>query len=45
MVYNTGDTTAQYIANPTKPLDGTSPRNLKVETVGDVLRRAIRAPR
>ena len=40
LVYNTGDTTAQYIGNPTKPLDGTSPRNLKVETVGDVLRRA-----
>jgi predicted AlkP superfamily pyrophosphatase or phosphodiesterase len=40
LVYNTGDTTATYIGNSTKPLDGTSPRNLKVETVGDVLRRA-----
>ena len=39
-VYNTGDTAAKYIANVTNPLDGTSPRNLKVETVGDVLRRA-----
>ncbi|MBC7471079.1 MAG: alkaline phosphatase family protein [Ramlibacter sp.] len=39
-VYNTGDTTATYIGHPTKPFDGTSPRNLKVETVGDVLRRA-----
>ena len=39
-VYNTGDTTAKYIGNETRPLDGTSPRNLKVETVGDVLRRA-----
>jgi predicted AlkP superfamily pyrophosphatase or phosphodiesterase len=39
-VYNSGDTTATYIGNPTQPLDGTSPRNLKVETVGDVLRRA-----
>jgi predicted AlkP superfamily pyrophosphatase or phosphodiesterase len=37
-VYCTGDTSATYIGNPTKPLDGTSPRNLKVETVGDVLR-------
>ncbi|MFC5497695.1 alkaline phosphatase family protein [Caenimonas terrae] len=39
-VYNTGDTTAHYIGNPTVPFDGTSPRNLKVESVGDVLRRA-----
>lgn len=39
-VYCTGDTTATYIGNPTKPLDGTSPRNLKVETVGDMLRKA-----
>ncbi|MEJ5989985.1 alkaline phosphatase family protein [Ramlibacter sp. PS3R-8] len=38
-VYCTGDTSATYIGNDTKPLDGTSPRNLKVETVGDVLRR------
>jgi predicted AlkP superfamily pyrophosphatase or phosphodiesterase len=38
--YCTGDTTATYIGHPTRPLDGTSPRNLKVETLGDVLRRA-----
>lgn len=38
-VYNTGDTSATYIGNKTQPLDGTSPRNLKAETVGDVLRR------
>jgi predicted AlkP superfamily pyrophosphatase or phosphodiesterase len=39
-VYNTGDLAAKYIGHETHPLDGTSPRNLKVETVGDVLRRA-----
>jgi predicted AlkP superfamily pyrophosphatase or phosphodiesterase len=38
-VYCTGDTSAAYIGNKTQPLDGTSPRNLKVETLGDVLRR------
>ncbi|HSI52942.1 MAG TPA: alkaline phosphatase family protein [Ramlibacter sp.] len=38
-VYNTGDTAATYIGHKTNPLDGTSPRNLKAETVGDVLRR------
>jgi predicted AlkP superfamily pyrophosphatase or phosphodiesterase len=38
-VYNTGDTGATYIGHNTHALDGTSPRNLKVETVGDVLRR------
>jgi len=38
--YCTGDTTATYIGHPTSPLDGTSPKNLKAETVGDVLRRA-----
>ena len=37
-VYCTGDTTASYIGHATQPLDGTSPRNLKVQTVGDVLR-------
>ncbi|MES2948344.1 MAG: alkaline phosphatase family protein [Pseudomonadota bacterium] len=37
--YCTGDTTATYIGHATDPLDGTSPKNLKVETVGDVLRR------
>ncbi|MDB5946219.1 MAG: alkaline phosphatase family protein [Ramlibacter sp.] len=39
-VYNTGDVSAKYIGHETQALDGTSPRNLKVETVGDVLRRA-----
>ncbi len=38
-VYNTGDTRYSYIGNTTRPLDGTSPANLKAETVGDVLRR------
>lgn len=38
--YCTGDTSATYIGHKTNPLDGTSPKNLKVETVGDVLRRA-----
>lgn len=37
--YCTGDTSASYIGHVTKPMDGTSPKNLKVETVGDVLRR------
>ncbi len=37
-VYNTGDAAYQYLDNPTAPLAGTSPRNLKVETLGDVLR-------
>lgn len=36
--YNTGDTAHNYLDNPTAPLSGTSPRNLKVETLGDVLR-------
>jgi predicted AlkP superfamily pyrophosphatase or phosphodiesterase len=37
-VYNTGDSAYVYLDNPTAPLAGTSPRNLKVETLGDVLR-------
>ncbi|MCV2350768.1 alkaline phosphatase family protein [Paucibacter sp. Y2R2-4] len=37
-VYNTGDTAYQYIEHRTEPLAGTSPRNLRAETVGDVLR-------
>ncbi|OGP03277.1 MAG: hypothetical protein A2Z93_02280 [Curvibacter sp. GWA2_64_110] len=36
--YCTGDTAYSYIGHKTQPLDGTSPKNLKVETVGDVLR-------
>jgi predicted AlkP superfamily pyrophosphatase or phosphodiesterase len=39
-VYNTQDTRYRYIDHKTKPFDGTSPANLKVETVGDVLKRA-----
>jgi predicted AlkP superfamily pyrophosphatase or phosphodiesterase len=38
--YCAGDISASYIGNSTKPLDGTSPKNLKVESVGDVLKRA-----
>ncbi|MFG6460603.1 alkaline phosphatase family protein [Roseateles sp. DXS20W] len=37
-VYNTGDAAYTYLDNPTAPLSGTSPRSLKVETLGDVLR-------
>ena len=37
--YCTGDTSATYIGHKTNALDGTSPKNLKVETVGDVLKR------
>ncbi|MBB4843250.1 putative AlkP superfamily pyrophosphatase or phosphodiesterase [Paucibacter oligotrophus] len=37
-VYCTSDAAYSYIDNKTEPLAGTSPRNLKVETVGDVLR-------
>ena len=39
-VYNTGNEAYSYIDNKTEKLAGTSPDNLKVETVGDVLRRA-----
>lgn len=38
--YCTGDISASYIGNTTKTLDGTSPKNLRVESVGDVLKRA-----
>jgi predicted AlkP superfamily pyrophosphatase or phosphodiesterase len=38
--YCAADTSATYIGHVTRPLDGTSPKRLKVETVGDVLRRA-----
>lgn len=37
--YCAGDTSATYIGHNTNPLDGTSPKNLKVEALGDVLRR------
>lgn len=39
-VYCTSDTSATYIGNPTKPLDGTSPKNLDAQSLGDVLRLA-----
>ena len=35
-----GDTRYTYLGNATQPLDGTSPANLRVETLGDVLRHA-----
>ncbi|MDB5900283.1 MAG: alkaline phosphatase family protein [Ramlibacter sp.] len=38
-MYCTGDPTATYIGHNTGPMDGTSPRNLKVEGLGDVLRK------
>jgi Type I phosphodiesterase / nucleotide pyrophosphatase len=38
--YNTADPAHSYIGHKTQKLDGTSPKNLRVETVGDVLRRA-----
>ena len=39
-VYCAGDEAHAYIDNSTAPLAGTSPKNLQVETVGDVLKRA-----
>lgn len=38
--YCVGDTSATYIGHKTNKLDGTSPRNLKVESLGDVLKRS-----
>jgi predicted AlkP superfamily pyrophosphatase or phosphodiesterase len=38
-VYCVADTSATYIGHKTRELDGTSPRNLKVESLGDVLKR------
>ncbi len=38
-VYNTSDPAEHVIGQANEPLAGTSPRHLKVETVGDVLRR------
>ena len=40
MVYNTGDAAHSYIGHKPGKLEGTSPKNLRVETLGDVLRRA-----
>ena len=39
-VYNTEDTSATYIGHKTSAFDGTSPKLLKVQTVGDMLRAA-----
>src|SRR5512134_3522348 len=36
--YNTADPAHTYLGHRTNKLDGTSPKNLRVETVGDVLR-------
>jgi predicted AlkP superfamily pyrophosphatase or phosphodiesterase len=38
--YCVADTSATYIGHKTRALDGTSPKNLKVESLGDVLKRA-----
>jgi predicted AlkP superfamily pyrophosphatase or phosphodiesterase len=38
--YCTADVSAIYIDHKTNALDGTSPRNLRVETLGDVLKHA-----
>jgi len=40
LVYCTQDESHTYIGHKTQKLDGTSPKNLMVETVGDVLKRA-----
>ncbi|HEY8358319.1 MAG TPA: alkaline phosphatase family protein [Ramlibacter sp.] len=37
-VYCTGDPEATYIGHKTEAMDGTSPRNLQAESLGDVLR-------
>jgi predicted AlkP superfamily pyrophosphatase or phosphodiesterase len=39
-VYNTQDLSATYIGHKTNAFDGTSPKNLRVQTVGDMLRAA-----
>src|SRR5688500_6524108 len=36
--YCTGDAAKKYTSHETKKLDGTSPKYLKVETLGDVLK-------
>lgn len=45
LIYCTGDDAYVYLENKTPPESGTSPRNLLVETVGDVLRHAHPAAR
>jgi predicted AlkP superfamily pyrophosphatase or phosphodiesterase len=39
VVYCAGDTDYTYIGHKTAALDGTSPRNLKAESLGDVMKR------
>jgi hypothetical protein len=39
-IYCTGDADHRYLDHKTAPLSGTSPKNLRAETVGDVLRGA-----
>jgi len=39
VVYNTEDAAHTYIDHITPPLSGTSPKNLRAETLGDVLKR------
>jgi len=39
-VYCTGDASHRYLGHATAPLAGTSPRNLRAESLGDVLRQA-----
>lgn len=43
--YCTGDPAHGYIGHPAGKLDGTSPRNLRAETVGDVLKRVSASSR
>src|SRR5688572_8740523 len=45
LVYSFGDPSHGYIGHATRRLDGTSPRNLRVETLGDVLRNVDPAAR
>ena len=40
MISSGSDPSARWIGHASRPQDGTSPRNLKVETLGDVLKRA-----
>src|SRR5688572_8574138 len=42
-VYNTGDPAHSYIGHKPGKLEGTSPKNLRVETLGDVLKRTSAA--
>ena len=39
-VYCTGDAAHRYLGHATAPLSGTSPKNLRAESLGDVLRRS-----